>query len=111
MPYRRPPQNTKRILPPLLPINLNPRRTASEAYTAPNSQKDYLDIPLPNEREHTPVYPDERRILPGLSQIMDFAREHIHLEELILIGLIILLLGETMEDNLLLVLLFYILLF
>lgn len=111
MPYRRPPQNTKRFLPPLLPFNITPRRTASSAYSNSGYHKDYLDIPLPNEQENSTAYPDEKRKLPGLSSVVDFVREHIHIEELILIGLIILMLEESMEDNVLLVLLFYILLF
>jgi hypothetical protein len=111
MPYRRPPQNTKRFLPPLLSFNTSPRRTAPSPYPGQSSHKDFLDIPLPNEQEYTEAYHEERRILPGLSSVVDFVREHIHIEELILIGLIILLLDESMEDNLLLVLLFYILIF
>ncbi len=110
MPYRRPPQNTKRFLPPLLPFNLTPRRAAPAPYSNQGYHKDYLDIPLPNEQEYAAV-PDEKRFLPGLSTVVDFIKEHIHIEELILIGLIILLLEDSMEDNLLLVILFYILLF
>ena len=111
MPYRRPPQNTKRFLPPLLPFNFTQRRTAPSSYPNQGYHKDYLDIPLPNEQEYAAAYPDEKRILPGLSSVVDFVKEHIHIEELILIGLIILLLSESMEDNLLLILLFYILIF
>ena len=111
MPYRRPPQNTKRFLPPLFSFNTAPRRPAPSSYPSQGSHKDYLDIPLPNEQEYSGVYHDEKRILPGLSSIVDFVKEHIHIEELILIGLIILLLDDSKEDNLLLVLLFYILIF
>lgn len=111
MPYRRPPQNTKRFLPPLLPFNFTPRRPNTSPYHSQGSHKDYLDIPLPNEQEYPAAYAGEKRILPGLSSVVDFVKEHIHIEELILIGLIILLLDESMEDNLLLVLLFYILIF
>ncbi len=112
MPYRRPPQNTKRFLPPLLPFTVTPRRSSPSPYPNQGYHKDYLDIPLPNEQEYGPYpYPEEKRILPGLSAVVDFVREHIHIEELILIGLIVLLLEDSMEDNLLLILLFYILIF
>lgn len=110
MPYRRPPQNTKRYHPPLLPFNIGPRRPAA-TYTAQSGHKDYLDIPMPNEQEYPSEYVEERRGISGLSGIVEFVRTHIHVEELILIGLIILVLDESLEDNLLLILLIYILLF
>lgn len=110
MPYRRPPQNTKRYLPPLLPFDVTARKAVPSPYPNQGYHKDYLDIPLPNEQEYAP-YPEEKRILPVLSNIVEFIREHIHVEELILIGLIILLLEDSVEDSLLLILLFYILVF
>lgn len=111
MPYRRPPQNTKRFFPPLFPAYNNQKRTGTPSFAGFGQRRDYLDIPLPNERESGEAYPDERRLLPSLSSVLAFIREHIKIEELILIGLIILLLDEAMEDQLLLVILIYILLF
>ncbi|NJD03110.1 MAG: hypothetical protein FIA99_11080 [Ruminiclostridium sp.] len=110
MPYRRPPQNTKRYLPPLLPFNFTSGKPPASPYQNQGYHKDFLDIPLPNEQEYA-SNPDIKRILPGLSSAVNFVKEHIHIEELILIGLIILLLDESTENNLLLILLFYILIF
>lgn len=111
MPYRRPPQNTKRFLPPL-PFNFTPGRNTASAYSNTENHKDYLDIPLPNELEYANSSPGERGLLSGFSSVVGFVKEHIHIEELILIGLIILLLEESRaDDNILLILLFYILIF
>lgn len=111
MPYRRPPQNTKRFLPPLFPLYGNSRRASPTTSTGTGIHREYLDIPLPNEFEHSGGLFDERNKIHGISSIIDFVREHIKIEELILIGLIILLLEEAMEDHLLLIILIYILLF
>ena len=111
MPYRRPPQNSKRFLPPLFPLYGNSKRVGTAPATGVNAHREYLDIPLPNEREYPYELAEERKKFPGLSSIFDFIKEHIKVEELILIGLIILLLDEAMEDQLLLIILVYILLF
>lgn len=111
MPYRRPPQNSKRFLPPLFPMYGNQRRAAAAPMPGSSMHREYLDIPLPNELENSGDVMEERKKSIGLSSIIDFIREHIKIEEIILIGLIILLLDEAMEDQLLLVILIYILLF
>ncbi len=111
MPYRRPPQNTKRFLPPLLPFYGGQKKTEAPLFSPAGTYKDLLDIPMPNELEQPSGFSAERGILRGLNTAIGFLREHIQIEELILIGIIILLLGEAMEDNLLLILLIYILLF
>ena len=72
---------------------------------------DYINIPMPNESESARPIWSQGKGHSGLSGIAGFIREHIRLEELILIGLIILLLGETIEDDFLLIILIYILLF
>lgn len=93
-----------------------------------------MRIPLPNEVEK-PVYKDNystdkgypERGFPGFPDgypdkgfpgffdkgfsIFDFFKKNIGIEEIILIGLIILLLKERMDDQLLLIMLVYILLF
>jgi hypothetical protein len=103
MPYRRPVHNTKKYLPPYGGGN------------APNTfefgyGKDTVSIPMPNVSEGFPGILGKLRI-PGLPAVANFLKEHIKLEELILIGLIILLLDESIEDDFLLIMLIYILLF
>jgi len=72
---------------------------------------DFYGIPLPNEKEEIAEYRPPRRGIPIISDIVRYIRRNIRLEEIILIGLIILLLDESIEDDLLLVILLYILLF
>jgi hypothetical protein len=74
-------------------------------------QKDFFGIPLPNEREPMPGNPVEKRSMPSLSGIINYLRRHVKIEDIILIGLIILMLDEAIEDDLLLIFLIYILLF
>lgn len=111
MPYRRPPQNNKRFFPPLFPLYNNQSRNNAAPFEAFTHRRDYLDIPLPNEKEFPDDFKEDKRLLPNLSSIVDFIRQHIKVEELILIGLIILMLDESFDDQLLLVILIYILLF
>jgi hypothetical protein len=89
----------------------------------PSSKRDYNDdsgliysserledIPLPNEPENTARSensPSERK---GLF-FLDIFKDKIHIEEIILVGLIFFLLNEGIEDELLILLLIYILLF
>jgi hypothetical protein len=89
MPYRRPTYSTKKYLP---------------SYSGGN-------IPMPNEKEGLSGIFGGKLKIPGLPIVTDFLKEHIKLEELILIGLIILLLDESIEDDFLLIILIYILLF
>ena len=70
------------------------------------------DIPLPNETE---AALDQKDSFHGIrkaqrTSILDFFRQRIHIEEIILLGLIFLLLDEGIEDEFLLLLLLYILL-
>lgn len=106
MPYKRANQGAKKFLP-------------SYGYKKPDNHGaqdagyggDFISIPLPNEEEG-PRFPwSSGTGLPSLNRIIGFLREHITLEEIILIGLIILLLSESLEDELLLIILIYILLF
>lgn len=67
-------------------------------------------IPLPNEVELPTERPtDERRSL-RIPDIFDFLRKHIQLEDIIIIGLILILIAEGVEDELLLLILVYLLL-
>jgi len=72
---------------------------------------DFYGIPLPNEKEDLLDYKPPRKGIPIISDIINYIRRNIKIEEIILIGLIILLLDESIEDDLLLVILIYILLF
>ena len=104
MPYKRANQGSKKFLP-------------ANGYKKPDIQGafdsgyggDFISIPLPNEREG-PRFPWGNGF-PSLNRIVNFLREHITLEEIILVGLIILVLSESVEDELLLIILIYILLF
>ncbi|HHW30754.1 MAG TPA: hypothetical protein GXX20_03635 [Clostridiaceae bacterium] len=80
-----------------------------------SSSKSKIDIPLPNQEEN--ISSTDRKITGRVlhpsqyrPSLIDIIREHIHLEELILIGLIILFLKDGIEDELLTILLIYILL-
>lgn len=104
MPYKRTVHTAKKYIPPYgggNPLNAND-------YGQPG---DRLKIPMPNEKEYFPGILGGKLGIPGVPAITDFLREHIHLEELILIGLIILLLNESIQDDFLLIMLIYILLF
>ena len=73
--------------------------------------KEMEDIPLPNESESPTEVPSELRN-GGLPNLLNFFRTRIHMEEIILIGLIILLLDEGLnglEDEFLLIMLIYLL--
>ena len=107
MPYRRPQQNTKKFLPPFNGIKAdNPANTVETGY-----HKDFLYIPMPNERETTNNYWKKNKKTSGFPAVLDFIREHIKIEELLLIGLIFLLFDDSIEDDFLLIMLVYILLF
>ena len=68
------------------------------------------NIPMPNEMESSYGHWIDKKI-PWFNNILEFVREHVKVEELILVGLILLLLEESIEDELLLIMLIYILLF
>ncbi len=107
MPYKRPIQNTKKYISPFYsptpPYSMNAGPSFQE--------KDFYGIPLPNEREAFSDNVQKRTVPSTLSGIIHYVRRHVKVEELILIGLIILLLDESFEDDLLLIILIYILLF
>ena len=107
MAYKRPIHNSKKYMPPFYSPNPSYSMNASDF----PHQKDFFGIPLPNERESDLGYVGEKRSLPSLSGIIDYIRQHVKIEEIILIGLIILMLDESVEDDLLLIILIYILLF
>lgn len=107
MPYKRPAHNSKKYMSPFYSPNPTYSMNASGLF----QQKDFLGIPLPNEKENHPGLFEERKALPSLAGIVNFIRQHVKIEEIILIGLIILLLDESIEDELLLIILIYILLF
>ncbi len=107
MPYKRPIHNTKKYISPFYSPNPSYSMNVSESLP----QADFIGIPLPNEQEAYPGYHDEKRIFPALGGVVDYIRKHVKIEEIILIGLIILLLDESIEDQLLLIILIYILLF
>lgn len=65
-------------------------------------------IPMPDEAdENTDITPGMRK--SGRLSIIDFLKNRIRLEEIIIFGLIFILLQEEVEDELLLILLIYIL--
>ncbi|HHW49010.1 MAG TPA: hypothetical protein GXX14_10405 [Clostridiaceae bacterium] len=63
------------------------------------------DIPLPTDMEET-EFDLKNASRPSF---LDFIKRRIHIEELILLGLIFLLLGEGIGDEILIILLLYIL--
>ncbi len=107
MPYKRPVHNSKKYTFPFY----SPKPSYSMNASAPLLHKDFFGIPLPNEKEAYPGHFAGKKKIPALTGILEFVREHIKIEELILIGLIILMLDESIDDDLLLVILIYILLF
>lgn len=111
MPYKRPAQNSKKYISPFYGPNYSPNPSYSMNAADSGRQKDFLGIPLPNERESLPESPAEKRTVPTLAGFVNYLRRHIKIEDIILIGLIILMLDEAIEDDLLLIILIYILLF
>ncbi|MGI6778564.1 MAG: hypothetical protein ACOX7R_11320 [Acetivibrionales bacterium] len=71
-------------------------------------------IPLPNEEEPIKEINETREIEEVQERyrpsLLDFIKKHIHLEEIILLGLIFILLDEGIDDDFLLIMLIYILL-
>ncbi len=111
MPYKRPIPGSKKFITP----SYNPFPSYSMNFSGVplHKEKNFFGIPLPNEKE----VPYKSSINTGikipspLSGIIRFIQKNIKIEEIILIGLIILLLDEAFEDDLLLIALVYILLF
>lgn len=104
MPYRRYPQTNRRY----------PYQKEDEAKESPNalfSAQDVdisgaiNDIPLPTDIE-VPFPASRKNERPSF---LDFIRDKIHIEEIILLGLILLLLVEGIGDDILIILLVYLL--
>lgn len=91
-----------------------PAPAGSPGGDTPNSNTTPLNepirIPLPNEKE---AEPDEVRMKPKhrkKSSLLDLFQGHIDMDEIILLGLIVVLLDEGIEDDFLLVMLIFLLL-
>ena len=106
MPYRRNPQMFRRYL--HSETTQKSGDTANIKYDADTPEK-LQGIPMPNESEDAPG-PDCSPPKVGRPSFLDFIKSRIHIEELILLGLIFLLFEEGIDDDLFLILLIYILL-
>lgn len=116
MPYKRPMTGTKKYISPF--YNPIPSYSMNFSGVPFHKEKSFFGIPLPNEKEapcgnsiNTGRPNAGKKISSPLSGIVRFIQKNIKIEEIILIGLIILLLDEAFEDDLLLIALVYILLF
>lgn len=109
MPYKRPVQNSKKYLSPFYVPN--PFYSISTAGSSHHKEKEFFGIPLPNEKEALSEFTGERKKLSPLYDVIRYIQKHVKIEELILVGLIVLMLDEAIDDDLLLIILFYILLF
>ena len=110
MPYKRPMPGSKKYISPF--YNTYPSHPLNSIGVSLNKEKGFFGIPLPNEVEAFPDNTTEKNSpRKQLSGIIKFIQKNVKIEELILIGLLILLLDESFEDDLLLIVLIYILLF
>lgn len=109
MPYKRPLQSSKKFISPF--YSPAPTYSMNTSSSSIHKEKDFLGIPLPNEKEVLSEFTGERKKIPSFSGILQFIQKHVQIEEIILVGLIILMLDESMADDLLLIILVYILLF
>jgi hypothetical protein len=86
----------------------------NESFNNPNINTESIkitdDIPLPNNIENSPGSLNRKQTNP-VSSILSIFKDKITLEEIILIGVIIILLLEGIEDEFLLLMLAYILIF
>lgn len=106
MPYRRSPFYSRRY-PSMVP-SASASITAEE-FPIPETSKEVETVPAPNSAEEPPEEtPDIHRA--GMPHFFNLLKDRIHLDDIILIGLIFLLLDEGMQDDFLLILLIYILL-
>ncbi|MCX7747884.1 MAG: hypothetical protein N2645_13495 [Clostridia bacterium] len=98
--YRRMNQKPRKFLPPsdIDPISI--------------PIKEIEKIPLPTEDENTHLnqYEKNNRFGKKSNSILEVLKNRIHVEEIILIGLIFLILDERIEDEFLLIILVYLLL-
>ena len=109
MVYRRPPQLYRRFA--YQGIEHNPKIKEDNSFEPAGIEalKEVRDIPLPTEVEE----PDtQSRMVPKsrIAYFLDTLRKRIGIEEIIIIGLIFLLIQEHIEDELLLIILVYLLL-
>lgn len=110
MPYKRPINSSKKYMSPM--YNSTPPYSMTTAESPAYQDRDFYGIPLPNEKEgFYGSIPESRKVLNTLSKIIRYVQKHVRVEELILVGLIILMLDESFEDDFLLIILIYILLF
>ncbi len=109
MTYKRPQQNIKKYIPRLYNPIPSYKMNSAESYS--HNDSDFFGIPLPNEKEIQQSSEGKNRKSISLSSIIRYIQSHVKIEEIILIGLIVLLLDESLEDDLLLIILIYILLF
>ena len=79
-----------------------------DEFSSRNPQVEAEKIPLPNEEEDAVEKQSTRHTQKP--SIISFFKERIHIEEIILLGLIFVLLDEGIDDDLLLIVLVYILL-
>lgn len=109
MVYRRPPQLYRRFA--YQGIDYNPKTKEDNSFEPAGIEtlKEVRDIPLPTEVEEPAV---QSRTVPRsrIGHFLDTIRKRIGIEEIIIIGLIFLLIEERIEDELLLIILLYLLL-
>jgi hypothetical protein len=109
MTYKRPINKIKKYIPRL--YYPRPSYSQNSAGSYSHHESDFFGIPLPNEKEIRPKGDYGAQTGLSLSNIIRYIQRHIKIEELILLGLIVLMLDESFEDDLLLIILIYILLF
>jgi len=111
MPYKKLIPNNKKYISPF--YRPKPTYLYNPIGTSVHKEEDFFGIPLPNEKESLQEFiPEERKkTVNPISGIIRYLQKNIKAEELLLLGLIILLLDESFEDDLLLIALIYILLF
>ena len=113
MSYKRPVHSYKKYASPF--YSPNPPYSMNSSSTEPDAE--FAGIPLPNEKETSAKETSAQnhntppRFAPFLSGMVNYIRHHVKIEDIILIGLIILILDESIDDDLLLIILIYILLF
>ncbi|MGE5613314.1 MAG: hypothetical protein ACM3XR_02815 [Bacillota bacterium] len=110
MHYKRPINNTKKYIPRF--YDSSPSYQPNSPGIQIHKESNFLGIPLPNEKEaFSDYFPERKKRISPITAIIRYIQKHVKIEELILIGLIVLMLDEAIEDDLLLIILIYILLF
>jgi hypothetical protein len=105
--YRRRPQIIRRY--PRPASEMGPANFNGSLDSLDNSVK-IQDIPLPNKAEDADNSSYSPRKAHNILSIIDFLKDNIHMEEIILLALIFILIQEKVEDEFLLIFLIYILL-